>query len=95
MLGTFRDSEIDRREGSPRSWLIAARPDVSANAVCRRLGPEAVIEMPEVRGLRRLAAFGRACEELFGPGQDVESALAAGEVFLLQSRPITSTGAWA
>lgn len=93
VLGTFRDSEIDKARGLRSLVSSLRRARMSQEIGIARLGPEAVIEMREVRGLRRLAAFGRACEELFGPGQDVEWALAAGEVFLLQSRPITSTGA--
>jgi len=37
-----------------------------------------------------LAALGRRIESIFGCPQDIEWAIAAGEVFLLQSRPITT-----
>ncbi|RMG18829.1 MAG: hypothetical protein D6731_01160 [Planctomycetota bacterium] len=57
-------------------------------------------EVPEVEGvlpalsdelLARLCAFGRRCAELFGAPQDVEWALdGVGELYLLQSRPITT-----
>ncbi len=40
--------------------------------------------------LGRLAALGVACERLFGPGQDIEWAVAGGALFLLQARPITT-----
>jgi pyruvate,water dikinase len=40
--------------------------------------------------LRRLAALGRSLEERFGRPQDVEWAIAGGELYLLQSRPVTT-----
>ncbi len=40
--------------------------------------------------LQRLAALGRQVEQLFGAPQDIEWALASGELYLLQSRPITA-----
>jgi pyruvate,water dikinase len=40
--------------------------------------------------LERLAALGRRLEERFGSPQDVEWALADGELYLLQSRPVTT-----
>ena len=36
--------------------------------------------------------MGRRVEALFGAPQDIEWALAGGELFLLQSRPITAAG---
>lgn len=41
--------------------------------------------------LVRLAGLADACERVLGPGQDVEWAFAAGELTLLQSRPITTS----
>ena len=40
--------------------------------------------------LRRLAELGRTLQEALGGPQDVEWALAGGELFLLQSRPVTT-----
>ena len=40
--------------------------------------------------LRRLAALGRDLQERFGAPQDVEWAIAEGELYLLQSRPVTT-----
>jgi pyruvate,water dikinase len=40
--------------------------------------------------LRKLAAMGLRLEEHFGGPQDVEWALAGGELYLLQSRPVTA-----
>ena len=40
--------------------------------------------------VRVVAGMGAACERLFGPGQDIEWALAGGRTWLLQSRPVTA-----
>ena len=40
----------------------------------------------------RLAALGAACEDLFGPAQDIEWALVDTRFSLLQCRPITNGG---
>ncbi|MBV9280875.1 MAG: pyruvate, water dikinase, partial [Chloroflexi bacterium] len=40
--------------------------------------------------LRRLAELGRKLEEYFGRPQDVEWAMADGQIYLLQSRPVTT-----
>jgi pyruvate,water dikinase len=42
--------------------------------------------------LASLAELGAACEQLFGPAQDIEWALAGWHLFLLQCRPITTGG---
>jgi len=42
--------------------------------------------------LSRLVALGAACEQLFGPGQDIEWAWFGGRLFLLQCRPVTRGG---
>jgi phosphoenolpyruvate synthase/pyruvate phosphate dikinase len=42
--------------------------------------------------LARLAALGAACEDLFGPAQDIEWALVGTRLLLLQCRPVTSGG---
>jgi pyruvate, water dikinase len=44
----------------------------------------------EEEELERLAAMGRRLEEQFGLPQDVEWAIARGDLFLLQSRPVTT-----
>ena len=44
----------------------------------------------EPEELRALADLGRALEERFGGPQDVEWAIRGGELYLLQSRPVTS-----
>lgn len=51
------------------------------------LASRGVLEAGE---LARLVELGRHLEEHFGAPQDVEWAIAGGEVFLLQSRPVTT-----
>jgi pyruvate,water dikinase len=41
--------------------------------------------------LQRLSGLADACEQLFGSPQDIEWAVAGEDVWLLQSRPITSS----
>jgi pyruvate,water dikinase len=52
-----------------------------------RLVSGGVLEPEE---LARLAKLGRTLEERFGGPQDVEWAIAGGELYLLQSRPVTT-----
>jgi pyruvate,water dikinase len=40
--------------------------------------------------VRDLVGLGAACEQLFGPGQDIEWAFSGGNPWLLQSRPVTT-----
>ncbi len=88
-----RDGEVLAQTTGAKT--MAVRLDAAGGTTEVPITDTALVHGPclDSVALRRLAALGRACEELFGPGQDVEWALAAGEVFLLQSRPITSTGA--
>ncbi len=44
----------------------------------------------EVAELAQLAELGAALEDHFGAPQDIEWAIADGELFLLQSRPVTT-----
>jgi len=44
----------------------------------------------EEEELERLAAMGRRLEEQFGLPQDIEWAIARGDLYLLQSRPVTT-----
>ncbi|HEU5034457.1 MAG TPA: PEP/pyruvate-binding domain-containing protein [Mycobacteriales bacterium] len=42
--------------------------------------------------LRELAELAHRCEEIYGPGRDIEWAFAGGELFLLQCRAVTVAG---
>ncbi len=68
-------------EASPDEWIV--RGD---EAVCQR-APERAIDTSQARLVADLA---RRAEAHFGCPQDIEWALAGGEVFLLQARPITA-----
>jgi pyruvate,water dikinase len=54
--------------------------------------PEALRRRPVLddETAARLAGYGARIEELYGTSQDVEWALAGGEIFVLQARPITA-----
>lgn len=69
-------------EVDPESW----RREGSRCERTRRGDAQALTE----EQARRVAALAREMEKLFGAPQDVEWALADGELFLLQSRPITA-----
>ena len=66
---------------SPDEWRV--RGD---SAVCVR-APESAIDAGQARAIADLA---RSVERHFGSPQDVEWAVADGELFLLQARPITA-----
>jgi rifampicin phosphotransferase len=53
----------------------------------QRVGRRPVLDDEQ---LRAIAALARRCERRFGIPQDIEWAIAGGELFLLQSRPITT-----
>ncbi len=53
----------------------------------QRVGRQPVLDDEQ---LRAIAALARRCEQRFGIPQDIEWAIADGELFLLQSRPITT-----
>lgn len=54
--------------------------------------PSALIAQPalEDEQIRAVAALARDCERRFGCPQDIEWAIAEGQLFLLQARPVTS-----
>jgi phosphoenolpyruvate synthase/pyruvate phosphate dikinase len=71
--------------------------------LARQLGSKEMAIIPDAQGgtrqhpvsdpaRARLAALGAACEDLFGPAQDIEWALVDTRFSLLQCRPITNGG---
>jgi phosphohistidine swiveling domain-containing protein len=68
-------------QASPDEWLVRADA-----AVCQR-APEAAIDADQARAVAELA---RRAEAHFGGPQDVEWAIAGGQLFLLQARPMTA-----
>ncbi|MGH7921903.1 MAG: PEP/pyruvate-binding domain-containing protein [Candidatus Dormibacteraceae bacterium] len=92
------DSFLLARNGS----VLSSRPGLKSVLV--RLDPaggttripvtdERLVQEPclDAAALHLLAELGGACEALFGAGQDVEWAFAAGSLSLLQCRPISGT----
>lgn len=69
-------------ETDGEAWQVRA-----GEATCTRRGDEDVLDSALAV---RIAAMACALEELFGMPQDVEWAYAAGQLWLLQSRPITA-----
>ncbi len=70
-------------EASPDEWIV--RGD---EAICER-APEGAVDRDDVIAVARMA---RQVEDHFGSPQDIEWAIADGQTFLLQARPITTLG---
>ncbi|MEW6638291.1 MAG: PEP/pyruvate-binding domain-containing protein [Actinomycetota bacterium] len=70
-------------EVTPDHYVV----DRSGRLKRERVVGERVLDEEE---LRRLAGLGRMLEERHGSPQDIEWAMAGGEIYLLQSRPITT-----
>lgn len=66
---------------TPDEWVVRAQ-DVS----CVR-STEGVLDQDQAR---EIAALAKTVEDLFGAPQDLEWAIAGGELFVLQARPITA-----
>jgi phosphohistidine swiveling domain-containing protein len=67
-------------EITPEEWRVR-------DGEARRAGPEGAIDAADAA---RVGALAAAVEAAFGQPQDVEWAIAAGQLFLLQARPITA-----
>lgn len=90
------DHYIISRDGSLKRSQVAAQ---TVKIVRRDDGGTEEVEVPPEEAEARvltdeelpaLADLGRRAEEVFGSPQDIEWAIEAGQVFLLQSRPITT-----
>jgi pyruvate,water dikinase len=68
-------------ESAPDEWIV------SGSKAIRTRAPEEAIDAGQARAIAGLA---RRAEAHFGAPQDVEWAIAGGELFVLQSRPITA-----
>ncbi|HKZ21340.1 MAG TPA: PEP/pyruvate-binding domain-containing protein [Acidimicrobiia bacterium] len=82
---------------APSGDLVEARQGTKKVAVMPNVGGGTTQRVIEDDGwclddsaLRDLASLGAACDRLFGPGQDIEWAVAGGTLWLLQSRPVTT-----
>lgn len=68
-------------QASPDEWIIKGE-----QAICQR-APEAAIDAHQARAVAEMA---RRVEAHFGSPQDVEWAIADGQLYLLQARPMTA-----
>jgi pyruvate,water dikinase len=76
---------LEARQGTKK---VAVMPDAGGGTSQRVVEDERwCLDQAAVQAL---AGLGAACEQLFGPGQDIEWALSGGKPWLLQSRPITT-----
>ena len=80
-----------RQLGSKETAII---PDAQGGTSEQTVGDPARVQQAclDEEALARLAALGAACENLFGPAQDIEWALVGTRLFLLQCRPVTRGG---
>ena len=81
---------LDRTPGLKK---IAIRALPGGGTVEEEVAPELCEQLclddGQLNALNRLAA---RCEELYGPGRDIEWAIAGGELYLLQCRAVTRAG---
>jgi pyruvate,water dikinase len=79
-----RDGTVKRRRIATQPWALIGSEEVA-------LSPEdGARETLSDDDLAALARLGRALEEQNGAPQDIEWAMAGGELYLLQSRPVTT-----
>jgi pyruvate,water dikinase len=79
-----RDGTVKRRRIATQPWALIGNDEVT-------LSPEdGARETLSDDELAALAELGRALEEQNGAPQDIEWAIAGGELYLLQSRPVTT-----
>jgi pyruvate,water dikinase len=69
---------------TPERWVVDREATIREHASAGRVLSE--------QQARHLAALGRRIETVFGTPQDIEWAIADGEVWILQSRPVTALG---
>lgn len=88
-LYQVKDEQIIRKQVSKKNLLVKALPEggteraavIEQNALASSLSDQQVLQ---------LAGLGRRIEAHFGNPQDIEWAIAGGQIFILQSRPITT-----
>ena len=86
-----RSGEVLERTPGVKKIVIRTLPD--GGTVEEEVAPE-LVERPclddeQLEQLNRLAS---RCEQVYGPGRDIEWAIAGGELYLLQCRAVTRTG---
>lgn len=88
-----RSGEVRLRKAGWKQ--VAIRPQMTGDTAAEPVGPDLVEKLcladPELRALFELAS---RCEDVFGAGpHDIEWAFEAGELYLLQRRPVTGSTA--
>lgn len=84
-----RDGQLKRSHVTEQTSEIIPSPDGGTEEIPVDPAKSSLPVLSEDE-LVRLAKLGRRLEEVFGTPQDAEWAIERGEVFLLQSRPITT-----
>ncbi len=73
---------------------VAIRPVGDGGTVEEKVAPELVERLSlDDDQLKRLHQLADRCEQIYGPARDIEWAFADGELYLLQCRAVTRTGA--
>jgi phosphohistidine swiveling domain-containing protein len=87
---------VDRDTGDVRDAVIAEKSatfDAATGSLRPLVGAQRSAPVLSATDVRTRAALGRRIENLYGAPQDIEWALHAGHVSILQSRPITTLAA--
>ena len=86
-----RSGEVLERTPGVKKIVIRTLPD--GGTVEEEVAPELVeqhcLDDEQLEELNRLAS---RCEQVYGPGRDIEWAIAGGELYLLQCRAVTRAG---
>ena len=86
-----RSGEVLERTPGVKKIVIRTLPD--GGTVEEEVAPELVgqhcLDDGQLEQLNRLAS---RCEQVYGPGRDIEWAIAGGELYLLQCRAVTRAG---
>ena len=86
-----RSGEVLERTPGVKKIVIRTLPD--GGTVEEEVVPE-LVEQPclDDEQLEKLNRLASRCEQVYGPGRDIEWAIAGGELYLLQCRAVTRTG---
>ena len=92
MFRIARSGEILERRAGLKKIAIRSKPE--GGTFEEQLAPELTEQLCLDDGhLAQLHELAGRCEEVYGPGRDIEWAIAGGELYLLQCRAITKAGA--
>ncbi len=83
-----RSGQVRQQQPGRREVIVRARPEGGTEHLAAAPGPAAPVLA--ARNLRQLARLGARIERHFGRPQDIEWALAGGQLFIVQARPMTA-----